>query len=295
MHVRSNGPSSCAPSSATARETVLAAVTGTLHTMDRGSAAKGRSRGIAALLVVLAVLSMLGCVPKDSNGATEVDDGSDSAAAGREAPTPPADGALTAEYLIEGLAFDLFDRPADGDYWAPKQAEARCTATAVVDGLGAQRLADLGYRPATVGASLNDVELADDERTLVVAAFGQCLDVEESLAAIFYGGGRMPEKAAACMARTLVAGGHTEPFLLGLATGSAVDPFAGDGALATGLLDGAAVCIDEAAFNWPDVRLDDPDAVIDADAPPGVSNSPYAADRRTDSTPTTSAPEGSGP
>lgn len=264
----------------------------TLVTMDGGST--GRSRVVWLLALTAALMVVLSsCSINRSSEPAEIDDGSDSAATDRTPPTLPPDGVLTTESAVEGLAFDLSDRPADMDYWAPRRSEARCAATAIVDALGAERLAELGYMPATQGASLNDLELADDERGLVVTALEGCLDVEESIAAIFYGNGRMAPSAATCMARTLTAGGHTGPFLLGLASGEAVDPFADDGRLAAGLLDGASVCIAETEFDWPDVRLDDPEVIIDADAPPGAADSPFADDRRSDST--TSAPPESGP
>ncbi len=265
--------------------------------MDGGGTGRSRaSRLVAglctALVLTALVLAAAGCIPSESTEPEEIDDGSDSAAA----PTPPsvpADGVMTADFFVEGLAFDLSDRPDDMDYWAPKRSEAQCAASRIVGSLGAERLAELGYQPATVGASLNDVELADDERGLVVAALGECLDVQESIAAIFYGNGRMAPSAASCLARTLASGGHTEPFLLALASGDAVDPFADDGRLAAGLLDGASVCIDQSDFDWPHVRFTDPDVVIDSDSPAGAADSPYVDDRRTDST--TSAPRESGP
>ena len=260
--------------------------------MDGGREGRTRVARLVAALVAVFVVVAVGCIPSETTEPQEIDDGTDSAA-GRTPPTAPADGVMTEEALVEGLAFDLSDRPGDMDYWAPKRSEATCAATGIVTSLGVDRLSELGYRPATSGASLNDLELSDDERDVVVGALEKCLDVQESIAAIFYGNGRMPPRAATCMARTLTAGGHTGPFLLALASGDAVDPFADDGQLAAGLLDGASVCIAEADFDWPHVRFSDPDVVIDSDAPAGAADSPYVDDRRAD--PTTSAPRESGP
>ena len=216
----------------------------------------------------------------DNGPAAEVDDGTESARAEQVAPVFPEDGPVPEELLVEGLVFDLTNRPVDLSYWAAPTDQAECAATAIVDGVGADRLSELGYRPGVSGASLNDIELSDDERIAVADAVEECVDMVEAVAAMFYGDGRIAPTVATCLADGLGEAEQLRPFVVAVVFGTAVDPFADDSALATAMLEQSAVCVPEEAFNWSDLDLPGDDPVLDSDAPGGVPGSPFVDDQR---------------
>ena len=200
---------------------------------------------------------------------------------------------MPAELLVEGLVHDFTTRPRDQDYWSPPTPEARCAAEGIVEGVGASRLSTLGYRPATPGASLNDIGLTDEEHTVVVDRFMACVDMVEGVASLLFGKGRIPTSAAVCVAEGLAERDMLRPFVESWSFGRAVDPFAGDAAFAATFTAAANVCISDTAFNWPDVRVSEDDPLIDSDLPAGSSGSAFADDRKDNApttTPTSAAP-----
>lgn len=243
--------------------------------------------GVCCVASLLALTA--GCA--DRGPATEVDDGSDSARTDVVAPVFPDEGPVPRDLLVEGLVVDLTARPVDPSYWAAPSDEAECAAEAIVDAVGEDRLSELGYRPATPGASLNDIELTVDERELVVDAVEECVDMTEAVAAMFYGDGRIRPRAASCLAEGLADRGQLRPFVVAVVFGTSVDPFADDGALATAMLEQSVVCVPDGAFNWSDLDLPDDEEILDADSPGGVSGSPFVDDQRdaTAATTTTTA------
>jgi hypothetical protein len=244
----------------------------------RAAARLGRMLVVGGLVVGLGASAC--SMPQSRSEPREVDDGSDSAKAEGQVPVFPAEGEVPAELLVAGLTYDLSTRPRDQNYWTPSTAEARCTAEGIVAGIGAPRLSQLGYRVDTPGASINDVALSDAERTVVIDSFSSCVDMVEGVASLLFGDGRLPNRAAICVAEGLGRDDMLRPFVEAWAFGRAVDPFAADAAFGTALLDEANVCISGAAFDWPDVRLPDDDPLIDSDAAGGTSRSPYVDDRR---------------
>lgn len=238
---------------------------------------------MAVLVVACVVVSSC----SDNGPAVEVDDGSDSARSERVAPVFPSDGPIPRALLVEGVVYDLTNRPVDLDYWAAPSGQADCAAEAIVDSVGVDRLSELGYRPGVSGASLNDIELSDDERNDVADAVEECVDMVEAVAAMFYGDGRIAPTVASCLADGLGEDDQLRPFVVAVVFGTAVDPFANDGALATAMLDQSVVCVPEGAFNWSDLDLPDDAPVLDSDSPGGVSGSPYVDDQRN---PTTTTP-----
>lgn len=232
-------------------------------------------------MAVVALVSALGAAAgcADTGPVTELDDGSDSARPEVVAPVFPDDGEVPAELLVEGLAFDLGNRPVDLRYWAAPTDEAECAAAEIVEVLGAPRLSELGYRPGEPGASLSDIELTDDERIQVVDVVEECIDVVDAVAAMFYGDGRLPASVATCLAEGLGEKDQLRPFVVAVVFGTAVDPFASDAALATAMLEQSAICVPEEAFNWPDLELPGGDVVIDENSPGGVPGSPFPDDQ----------------
>jgi hypothetical protein len=230
---------------------------------------------LVGLLVGLVVL--FGCT--ETGPVTEVDDGSESARGETTAPVFPDEGEVPAELLVEGLAFDLGNRPVDARYWAAPADQAECAAVDIVDAIGAPRLSELGYRPGVPGASLNDIELTDAERGQVVEVVEACVDMVDAVAAMFYGDGRIPASVADCLATGLQDRGQLRPFVVAVVFGTAVDPFGSDSALATAMLDQSAVCVPEAAFNWADLDLPGGPVVIDENSPGGVPGSPFPDDQ----------------
>jgi len=223
----------------------------------------------------------------DRGPSAEVDDGSDSSRTEVVAPVFPDDGPVPRALLIDGLVFDLTNRPVDLSYWAAPTDEAQCAADAIVTAVGEDRLSELGYRPAVSGASLNDIELTDAERGEVADAVEECVDMVEAVAAMFYGDGRIRPAVASCLAEGLGEKDQLRPFVAAVVFGTAVDPFAQDAALATAMLDQSVVCVPEEAFNWSDLDLPGGDPVLDADAPGGVPGSPFVDDQADPTTTTT--------
>lgn len=244
----------------------------------------GAVRGALWLVgLVGLVVPTAACIPTESGAPTEVGgDVSDAEDAPRAvAPVFPDDGEVSEELVAEGLVFDLTTRPVDADYWALPTSEGECVADTILDEIGAPRLLALGYRPGTPTAALSELDMTDAERTQVVAAVEECVDMAEAVAAIFFGDGRIRASAATCLAEGLEERDQMTPFATAVVFGQAVDPFASDGALAAALLEQAAVCVPDRAFDWSGVELPGEDPVIDSNAPAGVSGSPYPADQPT--------------
>jgi hypothetical protein len=264
----------------------------------RGAGRAGR--GVLAVCGALLAVALVApaCVPEERGPRAEVDDGSDSARPDRAAPEFPAQGEVPAELLVEGLVYDLTERPRDQDYWSPSTPEAQCAAQGIVDGIGASRLSTLGYRVATPGASLNDIGLSDDERVVVVDRVMDCVDMVEGVASVLFGDGRIRADAATCVAEGLSDRDMLRPFVEAWAFGRALDPFASDAVFASTLLAAANVCIADADLNWFDLRLADDEPLIDSDLPGGASGSAYVDDRKGTTTstaaptPSTTAPTG---
>lgn len=262
------------------------AVAATLHAMRRARREASGS-GVLAALAMAVVLAA--CVPSESTGLHEVDDGSDRVGTTVVAPTFPVIGRVSEAAVIEGVTYDLSARPRDQDYWSPSSTEARCAAETIVADLGADRLVSLGYRPGTPGAALNDIELDDAERDRIVEGFSGCVDLVEAFAAVLYGDGRMPPKAATCVARGMGEAG-ARPLVEAWVSGDAVEPF--EDSFATLLMGHAQVCIDPTAFNWSDLRLPDDDSLIDSDVPAGSRRSSHPDDHRRADSPDSQAPNG---
>lgn len=251
-----------------------------------------RSRAWLRPLVVLLglpVLVLAGCA--DRGPSSEVDDGSDSARDELVAPVFPDGGQVPVELVVEGLVFDLSNRPGDLNHWAAPSDEAGCAAERIVETVGDDRLVELGYRPGVSGASLNDLDLTDDERERIVDAVAECVDMVEAVAAMFYGDGRLDPQVATCLSEGLGDAAQLRPFVVAIVFGTAVDPFADDGALANELLVRSAICVPQDAFDWSDLELPGGGDVIDSDAPGGLPDSAFPDDRPDPtSTTTTAAP-----
>lgn len=222
-----------------------------------------RSSGRRALVgVLVAAMAVAGaCLPQDRGEADEVPDGAD-AYQGQGPPQFPETGPVSAELLVEGLVYDFTSAPNSLDLWVPPVSQARCAAENIVATLTPARLSELGYRPATSGASLNDIDLTSAERDSVSLLFQQCVDMTQAVASLLAGNGRMSTKAALCMARGLEDKGLTGVFADAWAFGREVDPFDDD--LADTLLQYAAVCLPGNVFNYPGVDLPGDDEVDDA-------------------------------
>ncbi len=211
---------------------------------------------VLALVVVGAAATA--CLPQERGEAREVDEAGEAPA---EPPTFPATGPVPRSLLIDGLVYDFTANQASLDLWVPPADQARCAATRVVDTLGPPRLSELGYRPGTSGASLNDIDLTDAERELVAAQFTSCVDMREAIASLLMGDGHMEAREATCIADGLKAQGLVDPFARAWAFGRTVNPAADDGAMATALMSLAGVCLPDDAFSWYDTNLPGGDEV----------------------------------
>lgn len=221
--------------------------------MVRSRAAVVVAPVIAALIAL--VMAATSCVPSKADSASEVDDGSASAATGRTPPVFPSAGVIPVNLLVDGLVFDLTDTPGDRNLWVPDETQARCAADGIVQDLGAPRLSELGYRPATQGASLNEIALSDAERRAVADRFASCVDLGDAVGSLLMGRDQMSGKQAACIADGLEQRNLLLPFADAFAFRRPVDPFAGDGALATAMLEYSAICLGDDSFTWLDASL----------------------------------------
>jgi hypothetical protein len=115
------------------------------------------------------------------------------------------DGSLTA-VVAEGLRAD----PDRGELVFERD-EARCVADRVVDGLGAERLLDLGadQRP------LDELRFDDGEQRIVFDAVRGCIDLAAQVAGFLAADADLPDDVAACVAARYVASGELREALFG--------------------------------------------------------------------------------
>jgi hypothetical protein len=222
--------------------------------------------------VAVAALGTAACVPQDKGSAKEVGD----ARSADPVPTPPKfpdTGPVPAELLVEGLLYDFTSVPNDLDLWVPPTEQATCAAQKIVSTLGAARLSELGYRPATTGASLNDIDLTADERGSVAQLFQSCVDMTEGIAALLMGNGHMSSTAALCISKGLASKQLLAPFVEAWAFGREVDPFKDDAALTEGILSFSAICLSKNAFTWNDADLPGDDQVQGSGTSSGTTTS----------------------
>ncbi len=230
------------------------------------------------LVVVPVLLVAAACIPEQRGDVSQLDRPAD------DLPVPELGADPSRDDLVSGLVADLASAPDDLSFWTAPLDEATCVAEGIVERVGGERLAGLGYRPGTPGAALGDLDFDDAERSEVTDVVVDCVDLREAAAQLFYGDGRLPPTVATCVADGLANTEQLRPLAVAVIGGTPIDPFADDSGFATTLLVQSAICIPEDAFNWPDLRLPQDDLVIDADAPPGVERSPYVGDRTTTTT-----------
>ena len=232
-----------------------------------------RRRSVMALLVgvvvLIGALGATGCLPQERGKASEVT----KAGAETKPPKFPATGPVSRELLVEGLVYDFTAKESSLDLWVPPTPQATCAATSIVDTLGTPRLSELGYRPGTSGASLNDIDLTDAERDVVAAKFASCVDMTDAIASVFMGDSHMDAKEATCMADGLAKQDLLLPFARAWAFGRTVNPAADGGAMAKGLMALASVCLPPDAFTWNDTNLPGNDQVQGTGAVSGTSTS----------------------
>ena len=117
------------------------------------------SRTIA--LTCLAALALAACGGDD-------DDGGASAGADTE--------------IGQALAADMLDE--SGDSPVTNEEEARCWSGKIVDGIGEDRLKELGVTADQVG-NIDDIAFEDDEVSTLVGGLFDCVDVRAALAEQF--------------------------------------------------------------------------------------------------------------
>ena len=196
----------------------------------------------------------------------------DSRGSGSDKPPKfPTNGPVPAALLVDGLVFDFTSVPLDLNLWVPPGSEARCVAQKIVDDLGADRLSELGFRPGTSGASLNDIDLSVAERDVVASDFMGCVNMTDAVAGLLMGDGRMEAKPALCVAQGLAAKDDLKPFVDAWAFGEAIDPFADTGKLADDLLAYSNVCLAATTFYYPGVNLPGDEVIKEQNDANGVS------------------------
>jgi hypothetical protein len=257
----------------------------------------GRTRAaILAAGALIAVAPLAACIPQDRGEAAEVDEGGAGPAG---PPAFPDTGPIPAELLVEGLVYDFTSAPSDLNLWVPPPDQARCAAERIVTTLGAPRMSELGFRPGTSGASLNDIDLTQFERTLVTEEFSACVDLGTAVGSLLMGDGHLTGEQAACIADGLDERGLVVPFAESWAFGQGVDPFDGNGELASAMLAFSDVCLPDNAFTWYDAELPGDDEIqgtAEAGAPSTtVAGRPDGLSSRTGSATSTPGDTSDGP
>jgi hypothetical protein len=146
----------------------------------------------ALVLIIATAVAVAACGSEDGDEAAD-----DSPASVDEAADTPI-GQAIADEMMTG---------AEGDLVATEE-QARCASGTIVDGIGEDRLAELGITPDSVGG-LGAVDFTDDEIDVVVDAVYDCADVREQLAAEL--AADFGDEAADCLADQL-----DEDFMKGL-------------------------------------------------------------------------------
>lgn len=130
---------------------------------------------------------------------TAADDAAVATTAAAEEPAateaPPGGGSLAA-----ALADNMMEDSAAGDSPVATREEAECWANGIVDGIGEDRLTELGVTPESVG-ELEDLALTDDEVSTVVDSLFDCADVKQAFADSF--AADFGAEAASCIAEGL--------------------------------------------------------------------------------------------
>lgn len=237
------------------------------------SGAVRRRQSVKALFVGVAVcigaLGATGCLPQERGKVSEVADAGTAA----KPPKFPATGPVSRALLIEGLVYDFTAKESSLDLWVPPTPQATCAATSIVDTLGTPRLSELGYRPGTSGASLNDIDLTDAEREVVALKFASCVDMTDAIASVFMGDSHMEANEATCLADGLAKQDLLVPFARAWAFGRTVNPAADGGEMAKAIMALASVCLPSDAFTWNDTNLPGDDQVQGRGATSGTSTS----------------------
>ncbi len=251
----------------------------TLAPMRFGRSSRPRRVTAAVVAACLIGVFVTSCVPRNTRDTAVVDDATRLIKGVAKPPVFPTSN-VPRDLLIEGLTYDFGVGPLDPDYWTPKVKEAECAAEAIVDRIGAERISSLGYRVDTPGASLNDVALTPEEREAVVEEYTRCVDMQEALAALLFGDGRIRARASTCVSQIISTKGLLPQFARAWIFGEAVNPFAEDAQLASALSAASQVCVNADDVKWPDLTVPESDeGLIDSAATPGSRSSAYADDR----------------
>ena len=147
---------------------------------------------IAALFgaVVLA-----GCGDSDDGDATPLEDSADD-----DSGDDGDDGGGSDDPLVQAIATWM---SADDDLPPFDDEEAECVAVGVVDGIGADRLEELGVTEETL-SSEEDIEfggldMTDDEVTVVIDSMEDCADLDALLAEALAEDGTFSTEEAECL------------------------------------------------------------------------------------------------
>jgi hypothetical protein len=105
---------------------------------------------------------------------------------GEDAAETPIGRALTEKFLGEG--------------GVTSEDEARCVAGGIVDGVGEDRIEELGFTPDDVDM-IEDADFTDDEIDTMVDVYFDCVDVRQVIVANLAAG--VGDEAANCFAENL--------------------------------------------------------------------------------------------
>jgi hypothetical protein len=158
-----------------------------------------------ACAVAALVLGMTACgdddeTEGDAPAAAEADGADDTAAPTTAEATEATDAPAGDGSLVSALADNMMEEAAVGGSPVATREEAECWANRIVDGVGEDRLNELGVTPQSVG-ELDELDLTDAEISTVVDSLFDCADVQQAFADQF--STDFGAEAATCIADAL--------------------------------------------------------------------------------------------
>jgi hypothetical protein len=143
--------------------------------------------------------------PATADAEAEADAAADEApatAATAPATAPATEAPSGGSPLAVALADNMMAEAATGGSPVASREEADCWANGIVDGIGEDRLTEMGVTPEAIG-ELDELPLDDGEVSVVVDSLFACVDVQQSFADQF--AGEFGQEAADCFAAQLDA------------------------------------------------------------------------------------------
>jgi ethanolamine utilization microcompartment shell protein EutS len=147
-----------------------------------------------ALVVVVALLGGAACGGGDD--AADDSDAGDSTAGTTQPDAGEGDDAAVDSPLVAAIADSIMVDVDGGDGPVADRAEAECWASGIVDGVGEDRLTELGVTAESAG-QIGDLGFTESEIATVVDSLFGCSDIRQTFVDQFTG--ELGQEAAACV------------------------------------------------------------------------------------------------